>query len=583
MLVLLPVFNHVDTLAASSGELCGTLGFTSNCFDIAVYSAGIAGKDGEIIGVPVEIDLAVTRGSGAVFVHVEPVFDEDLALFTKISALVASAVAGRRFSDYNYYVLIKSPTAVARGPSLSAAIGLGFALALLEVEVGKPVAATGILMPDGGIGPVGHLVEKIVALSAVAGKIYVPAAEVGAQLGGTSLNLTELGRTLGVEIVGVSALDEVLRHLGIEVKYATADIALPLSEVLVKLASYLTTALERTLEEVAEVCGESAVSELGIHLELLKNSTSTVRAIGYATSALLRARSTAWLCRIERGSASLADLVHLSLEKLRLAEGSCHFYSRIAGFEFGRVVAYSTICLHLLDAWEEFNESSEALDLVGVVRGLVRSVLTANIVAASLNLLSGEGLEEPGRDLESRRVLLLFNYTSALLDSLRVWLAESASHSRHLDLLQRYLQVGAGLTSSSPSLSLAYVLKVLYELNLFLYLTYYVDSLRVESIRGRALVYADLSKSSVVRSLVEFGDSCAEAGWGFSDCLEAYLKASTLGFAITYLSATRAPTPAGYGLVPVYAAAAVLVLSVAIALLSRRGRVFSSPLRRPPR
>ncbi|MCX8184651.1 MAG: hypothetical protein RMI56_07290 [Sulfolobales archaeon] len=580
MLLLLPTSSYLNILTTSSSGLCGTIGAAAGCVDLVVYSAGVVEKGGRTQGLPIEIALAVTRGSGAVFIHAEPVVDESFILFTRISALVASAIAGREFSLYNYYVFVKSPVARARGPSLSAAVGVGFTLALLGIKIGEPIAVTGILTPDGGIGPVGHLVEKVLALSTVAKKLYIPVAtEVSVKIGGASLSLTELGRNLGVEVVEVSTIDEVLEDLGVEARRVTTGLVSPPSEIAVKLASYLKTASEKALGEVADVCSRDDADRLREALSLIKPPAgSSLRDVGYTASILLRAESTVWLCLIERGRASLASLASRTLERLKIAENTCYLYSKAAGFEFSRAIAYSTACLFLLDAWNVFNESLRALDLERSVRSLIESALIADLVSLSLDLMSSENFDGVERDLELHRVVLLVDYALALLDSFRSWFIDGGDHSQ-LDLLRRYIQIGAELSTTSFSLSLAYVLKVLSELELLIYSTQYIGSLYVDSLRARALAYAALSGSSTVSFLIEAGDSCVEADWSLYNCSSFYLRASTLGFTAIYLTSTRTPTLTENNLKWLYAVAAV-VLPIAVFLLLRRVRVSFSQFQR---
>ncbi|MEM1623472.1 MAG: S16 family serine protease [Sulfolobales archaeon] len=592
MLLVSPLaFSHFDICFGFSNGLCRYLGEVEKCVDVLVYSAGVAKMGGKVLGYPIEVLLAVTRGSGAVFIHAEPLVDETFMLFARVAALVASTAVGAEFYKYNYFVLIKSPTARAQGPSLSAALGAGFALAILGVNVREPIAITGILMPDGSIGPVGHLTEKIVALSSLVKKVFVPAGNlVSVVINGTVMSLADFGRTLGLEVVEVHSIDEVLKHLGIGGTLIRQYVEEPQasSKVIREMEDYLSEAIKKGLADVATVCDERVASKLATEFEyisrevlekpLVRNSTY---AVGRLFSLLVRVETEAWNCSIRKGYSNLGTLASRALERLKSAESACYFYSKTSKISIGSAIPISTACWFLLDSWEEFNMSaSSSLSLERRIFGLVKSARVADAVFVALDLLSmSDGLSGGVNRLEVdlKRLQLLLDYASALVDSLGEVKMPDLLHNRSASILRRYLHVGASLLASNSVMSLVYVLKVLHELLLRTYYSQYADLHYVTEIsRTRATAFAISSGDPAIYALMRLGDSCVDSFEDLTDCSGVYLKAATLGFVLRYLLMSEAVSSQSYvwQLLPALAASAVSF--IAVVLLLRKVRVFFS-------
>lgn len=584
-LLLLSTFNY---LAASSGSgLCRILGNVGGCVDVLIYSAGVTERDGRALGYPVELLLAVTPGSGAVFIFAEPLVDETFTLFSRVAALVASATVGADFGRYNYYVLVRSPAAKAQGPSLSAALGVGFALATLGVSVREPIAVTGVLMPDGGIGPVGYLPEKVLALSTVVKRIFVPAdSRATVLVNGTPLGIAEYGRALGVELLEVSGIDEILRQLGVGPLPAERSTEGPQTadRVILGLVDYLSVNMGKRLGEVATACGEEVASRIAAEVESSMSQPSggspaanPLRTLVRLMTLLEKVESTAWSCGIERGYADLNALANRALERIKSAESACLFYSRAASPSLVNIASLSTACWFLLDSWEEFNESMSALYVEKRVSGLIRSMLVADAVFVALDLLSREPLERVGQEVDPRRVQLLSDYAKAMADSFGDRIMSHERSAQVAVALKRYLQAGASLSTSNPALSLAYILKVLHEISLSAYYSQYGDSsAAVDTSRARAAAYAAITREPTIYVLIELGDSCLDPGGRPTDRLRFYLRASVLGLVLNYLVVRETTERRGHDWYWLFIPALVAVSSIAVALLLRRGRVFSS-------
>jgi uncharacterized protein len=112
--------------------------------------------NGSYAGVTARLRVAVScPGSGRVFVETLPLSQLDLQASTRVAAQVASRVAGVRFDSCDFYASFRASSPIVGGPSASAATAVAFAAALLRLPLRGDVVMTGMVLPDGSIGPVG--------------------------------------------------------------------------------------------------------------------------------------------------------------------------------------------------------------------------------------------------------------------------------------------------------------------------------------------------------------------------------------------------------------------------------------------
>lgn len=101
------------------------------------------------------------------------------------------------------------------GPSHGAVMTVAVLAAILDHPILPHVTMTGAINPDGSIGPVGSLPQKIFgARQAGLTKVLFPAGErmYEPQGGGLKIDLVEHGRKLGVEAVEVADIYQAYRH-----------------------------------------------------------------------------------------------------------------------------------------------------------------------------------------------------------------------------------------------------------------------------------------------------------------------------------------------------------------------------------
>jgi uncharacterized protein len=130
---------------------------------ITVYAPAVS-STGE--GVLSRIELAIAKpGSGRVFFSAIPYTEVETQGAARTAAYTASLIAGVEYLEYDYYVLLESTTPLVGGPSAGALFAIGFTALFLNTTLSSNVTMTGMINPDGTIGPVGGLKEKLEASS----------------------------------------------------------------------------------------------------------------------------------------------------------------------------------------------------------------------------------------------------------------------------------------------------------------------------------------------------------------------------------------------------------------------------------
>ncbi len=212
------------------GLLTGLL-YTPPPHDAVVVVPGVS-EDGK--GVLARIEAETREGRGRIYVSVFPRTGFDLQESVEIATLLASQYAGVPLVKRDVVFTIYSDTPVVEGPSGGAALFVAAYAALTGKEPRQDVSVTGVLHWDGSIGAVGGLVEKLEAVSRGGIHVFlipqgqrvveevVPVEEVYSPLPGVVLtriryevrrvDLVEMGREVGVEVVEVENVEDLLRY-----------------------------------------------------------------------------------------------------------------------------------------------------------------------------------------------------------------------------------------------------------------------------------------------------------------------------------------------------------------------------------
>ena len=198
---------------------------------VTIYAAAVKSGGG---GTLVRISAELVPGSGKVLLSVTPKTELDTQESAEIAAQVAQRLAGRPLLFHDLVFTIEAPTVIVGGPSAGAAMTVAAYALLTGKEPRRDVVVTGEILPDGRIGPVGGLLDKLHACAEGGirvflipkGERYVRVAKpverkyspapgvvvVERTVEWQTVDLVEEGEKLGVEVHEVSTINDVLPY-----------------------------------------------------------------------------------------------------------------------------------------------------------------------------------------------------------------------------------------------------------------------------------------------------------------------------------------------------------------------------------
>lgn len=134
---------------------------------ISIYVPAVAETDSGYIGVPTSLTVTMQNGTGMIFVDTMPLTQIDMQGSARLAVNVADSISGIDTSNYDFFFVMRTQSEVIGGPSASAAMTIA-SIALLENwEINSSVMMTGMINPDGTIGPVGGIIAKLDAANQV--------------------------------------------------------------------------------------------------------------------------------------------------------------------------------------------------------------------------------------------------------------------------------------------------------------------------------------------------------------------------------------------------------------------------------
>ncbi|RLF20809.1 MAG: hypothetical protein DRZ82_00820 [Thermoprotei archaeon] len=193
---------------------------------VVVYAPAVTRTTAGYEGVMTKIEIIVSKpGYGDVYISTNTFIEIDMQASARTAAFVACTLTGKNFYDYNFYVKVLSDVPIVGGPSAGALITIGMVAALLNASLNPNATMTGMINPDGTIGPVGGIFEKARAAYKAGFKVFlipygqdmVPYVERGRL---RYLNITEYAaRKWKLKVIEVSDIYDALRYmLGITIK-----------------------------------------------------------------------------------------------------------------------------------------------------------------------------------------------------------------------------------------------------------------------------------------------------------------------------------------------------------------------------
>ncbi|AEF96595.1 S16 family serine protease [Methanotorris igneus] len=164
-------------------------------------------------GVPVNIEVIVTKGDGHVFMDTMPLTQLDMQGSARIASKVAFDIAGKNLKEYNVYYIVRSDVPIIGGPSAGATLCIATIAELNNWSLNKNVMITGMINPDGSIGPVGGILEKIEAAKECGCDYFlIPKGERYISCGNKTIDAVEFGKRLGIKVIEVESIYDALYY-----------------------------------------------------------------------------------------------------------------------------------------------------------------------------------------------------------------------------------------------------------------------------------------------------------------------------------------------------------------------------------
>ncbi|MBU7004482.1 MAG: hypothetical protein HXS50_02860 [Theionarchaea archaeon] len=126
------------------------------------------------IGITSNLTLEAVFGQGRVLVNTMPLMGEVFQDTAVTAKETAERLTGKSLFDYDLIFSIEAPEVVPSvdGPSAGAAMTLMVIALLEEKHLDPELSLTGTISTDGGVGPIGGVVEKAVAAEEAGVKIF---------------------------------------------------------------------------------------------------------------------------------------------------------------------------------------------------------------------------------------------------------------------------------------------------------------------------------------------------------------------------------------------------------------------------
>ncbi|MFH1100570.1 MAG: S16 family serine protease [Methanobacteriota archaeon] len=173
------------SIGVSTGQI-STGQVTIHYRNITMYAPAVANTDSGYIGVISTITVTIQdNGTGRVFVDTLPLTQIDMQGSARLAVKVARTyVENDKTSNisteqYDYFVVVRTESSVIGGPSAGAVMTVATIALLENWTVDSKTVMTGMINPDGTIGPIGGIQYKIDAANSVgATRFLVPKGQI---------------------------------------------------------------------------------------------------------------------------------------------------------------------------------------------------------------------------------------------------------------------------------------------------------------------------------------------------------------------------------------------------------------------
>ncbi len=148
--------------------------------NVTVYAPAVASTDEGYVGVMSTITVTIqSNGSGKVFVDTLPLTQVDMQGSARLAVKVASALVKNDAncsinpSFFDYFFVVRTDAPVIGGPSAGGIMTVATVALLENWPLDEHTVMTGMINPDGSIGPIGGIPYKVDAAYEVGAKRFL--------------------------------------------------------------------------------------------------------------------------------------------------------------------------------------------------------------------------------------------------------------------------------------------------------------------------------------------------------------------------------------------------------------------------
>ncbi len=189
---------------------CALVLVVFGAFASALSTMHVPAVDTNGRGIVTTIEADAKPGTGAVYIDVQPFISVETQNSARVAAQRAALAAKVNLSKYDVFFKVVADTEVVDGPSGGVALSL---LAYSEFSGKKArsdLTATGTIEPEGTVGRVGGILEKVEASQNNGVRLFLLPAGQGIQNG---VDLTQYAQARwGMQVVEVRNLSEAIKY-----------------------------------------------------------------------------------------------------------------------------------------------------------------------------------------------------------------------------------------------------------------------------------------------------------------------------------------------------------------------------------
>ena len=145
--------------------------------NVTVYAPAVASNGNGHVGVISTITVTIQgNGSGRVFVDTLPLTEIDMQGSARLAVKVAGVLVkadGIDTNNYDFFFVVRTDAPIIGGPSAGGVMTIATIALLEKWDISSETVMTGMINPDGSIGPVGGIPQKIDAASSVGAKRFL--------------------------------------------------------------------------------------------------------------------------------------------------------------------------------------------------------------------------------------------------------------------------------------------------------------------------------------------------------------------------------------------------------------------------